>query len=670
MTGVASPVPILQFFNNLGQPNVGGTILTQVGGVNMTTYQDVGQTIPLPNPIPLNSRGEVSNASGLSCQLFLIPNVAYTFTFFDALGNQLNQAPYVNGIQLTQAILGGLLYPQTTAELAASITPTNFFYPTLNILRYGGDNTGTTDNAAAFQALFKVMLQLGGAAVTLPPGKYNLASSVVTTITPTGGPNNESFGFTLYAYGVAVNYTGATGYAFDFLSPNTLATFYNPLVAFFGMNVNGNATAAGAFRINDISGARFVDCKGQGFPLGPAFTLRTTSSWCENDHFLDCMAVNCLTGIAFINTLTPPSGVSFARTTVTNFFGAGITNYWFDIGAGCAVYDSRFTHICGNFGSIAYFGIGAPGAGASMQATVIDGVDAEWDGNPGGFAQSIIRLRDYPQASGAPRPILYNVGSFALFTGGTPLPIWSTGAVTTTATTIAVPELSEQQALTVQNALMSTAGQSSLFEPAFNVAAVRNAATLVSGVVPVTMTGYASPPTGNLTGERSGNLAVLRVSSALTGTSNSTALTMTITNPEFMPSLQQNVPVLVEDNTINFVPAMASIGAPSTYASVGWTTTLLAGATSATLSAPWTNPTGVYLTVFSDSETRPVTFTNGVPAAIWTVPLSGTPNTGVTVQCSVVTFFIATAFNTYSASGFTATGTKGLNIATTLTYSL
>ena len=91
----ASPPVILQFFNNSGQPLVGGSVLTQVGSVNTATYQDPSGSIPLPNPIPLNSRGEVSNATGISCQLFLQNGIAYTFTLFDAAGNQINQAQSV-----------------------------------------------------------------------------------------------------------------------------------------------------------------------------------------------------------------------------------------------------------------------------------------------------------------------------------------------------------------------------------------------------------------------------------------------------------------------------------------------------------------------------------------------------------------------------------------------
>lgn len=94
-TVILAPPPILQFFNNQGQPNVGGSILTQVGGVNFAAYQDAFGTIPFPNPIPLNSRGEISNAAGISSQLFLVAGYAYSFTHLDALGNQISQASYV-----------------------------------------------------------------------------------------------------------------------------------------------------------------------------------------------------------------------------------------------------------------------------------------------------------------------------------------------------------------------------------------------------------------------------------------------------------------------------------------------------------------------------------------------------------------------------------------------
>lgn len=90
--------PILSFLNNAGQLNAGGSLLTQVGGVNYPTYQDPAGATPLPNPIPLNSRGEISNSSGVSSQLFLVSGVSYTFTLFDANGNQLWQASQVTSL--------------------------------------------------------------------------------------------------------------------------------------------------------------------------------------------------------------------------------------------------------------------------------------------------------------------------------------------------------------------------------------------------------------------------------------------------------------------------------------------------------------------------------------------------------------------------------------------
>ncbi|MFM0013707.1 glycosyl hydrolase family 28-related protein [Paraburkholderia sediminicola] len=92
-----SPTPILQFLNNAGLMNVGGSLLTQVGGVNYPTWQDAAGSIPLPNPIPLNSRGEISNTSGVSVPLYLAAGVNYAATLYDAGGNQIWINPSLTG---------------------------------------------------------------------------------------------------------------------------------------------------------------------------------------------------------------------------------------------------------------------------------------------------------------------------------------------------------------------------------------------------------------------------------------------------------------------------------------------------------------------------------------------------------------------------------------------
>src|SRR5271154_2086780 len=101
-TGVISPTAIQQFFDNTGSPAAGGSVLTQIGGVNAATYSDGGLSVPLPNPIPLNSRGEISTSAGASQQLFLPPQTVYTFTLYDAAGNQLWVANNVQGFGLSQ----------------------------------------------------------------------------------------------------------------------------------------------------------------------------------------------------------------------------------------------------------------------------------------------------------------------------------------------------------------------------------------------------------------------------------------------------------------------------------------------------------------------------------------------------------------------------------------
>jgi hypothetical protein len=154
--GIA-PTPILQFFNNAGQPNVGGSVLTQVGGVNYATYQDAAGTIPLPNPIPLNSRGEISNSSGQSCQLFLVAGVTYVFTQYDPLGNQINQVPYMAGSASQGALSSssGANYVGTQLNATGSALRTQASKNSDSICASdfaGVDPTGATDSTAGIQA--------------------------------------------------------------------------------------------------------------------------------------------------------------------------------------------------------------------------------------------------------------------------------------------------------------------------------------------------------------------------------------------------------------------------------------------------------------------------------------------------------------------------------------
>lgn len=149
---VISPVAIQFFWNNQGQPNVGGSILTQVGGINTATYQDSAGAIPLPNPIPLNTRGEISNAAGISCQLFLTAGVTYTFTMYDAYGNQLNQAQYVGGGNSANPPLAvaTIAVLRTVVKSAGLVVQTSGYYAAgdggAGVYWYNSADTTSSDN--------------------------------------------------------------------------------------------------------------------------------------------------------------------------------------------------------------------------------------------------------------------------------------------------------------------------------------------------------------------------------------------------------------------------------------------------------------------------------------------------------------------------------------------
>lgn len=81
-TMVLAPSPVLQFFDNAGHPLTGGLLFTYAAGTTtkQSTFTDDTGNTALPNPIVLNSRGEVApSAVSASCGLWLDPSLEYKF---------------------------------------------------------------------------------------------------------------------------------------------------------------------------------------------------------------------------------------------------------------------------------------------------------------------------------------------------------------------------------------------------------------------------------------------------------------------------------------------------------------------------------------------------------------------------------------------------------------
>lgn len=121
------------------------------GGVTpRDTYSDAAGVTPNTNPVTLDSTGSavVRLATGVAYHAVLKDSLDVT-TLWDA--DNYDNAYLASGT-VTGAYLGALLYPQTAAELAASVTPTNYLWPPGDVRRYGfNGDAGVTDNTTAIQ---------------------------------------------------------------------------------------------------------------------------------------------------------------------------------------------------------------------------------------------------------------------------------------------------------------------------------------------------------------------------------------------------------------------------------------------------------------------------------------------------------------------------------------
>src|SRR6266403_1122887 len=179
MAAVAlAPPPVLQFFSNLGLVNAGGSLLTQIGGINAATYQDAAGTIPLPNPIPLNSRGEISNAAGISSQLFLVQGSTYSFILYDAAGNQIGT--FSNVIALAASALTVGYTPPVTGPAATTVSiELGRQYPV--VMDWAGvDPAGVTDSTTGIQAALNDAIFVNGGVLRFP-GKFKVSSTLTCT---------------------------------------------------------------------------------------------------------------------------------------------------------------------------------------------------------------------------------------------------------------------------------------------------------------------------------------------------------------------------------------------------------------------------------------------------------------------------------------------------------
>ena len=179
------------------------------GNVTFTSGRTVDDIITLYRDIPISRLTQIAQNSGFSSAVFnnefnniylllqqlssdiaqclQIPNTnnpapittldptsyAGKYLSFDSNGNP-TPAQLTSSGSLTQAIIAGLLYPRTAAEIAAGVMPTDFSVPShlegvgVILTRYGGDPSGATPSDAAMTAAIAVAGQLD-AVIYIPP---------------------------------------------------------------------------------------------------------------------------------------------------------------------------------------------------------------------------------------------------------------------------------------------------------------------------------------------------------------------------------------------------------------------------------------------------------------------------------------------------------------------
>lgn len=129
--------------------------------------ESIGFCLQLPNT---NSPAPTTSLTPLS--------YANKYLAFDANGNP-TPALLTSSGSITAAMIGGLLTPQTPAEVAALVVPTSIIFPEGWAVRYGADSTGVADSAAAINTAIKVAKNmLNGGFVFLSHGVYKVVSQL------------------------------------------------------------------------------------------------------------------------------------------------------------------------------------------------------------------------------------------------------------------------------------------------------------------------------------------------------------------------------------------------------------------------------------------------------------------------------------------------------------
>jgi hypothetical protein len=167
MAVIATP-PKLQFFDNNGNPLVGGKLYSYAAGTTtpLATYSDYGGTLNM-NPVELDSRGEASVWLG---------SASYKFKLTTSTNVDVWTVDNVGGFAtLTQLAASGgsaLVGFLQAGAGAVARTAQSKMRESLSVKDFGAVGNGLTDDTISVQAAIDAANAAGGGAVYFPPGTY------------------------------------------------------------------------------------------------------------------------------------------------------------------------------------------------------------------------------------------------------------------------------------------------------------------------------------------------------------------------------------------------------------------------------------------------------------------------------------------------------------------
>lgn len=172
MAGTIVNNPVVQFFDNNGNPLAGGKITTYLSNTTTpeSTWQDEGLSVLNTNPIILNSRGEAT--------IWLTPDIQYTFVLTDANDNSIQTVndiyggfQFINGIDATHVSYT----PAGTGAVATKVETK--LRESVSVKDFGAVGDGSIDDTNALQAAINAAVSRSKS-LYLPTGTYKTTSGL------------------------------------------------------------------------------------------------------------------------------------------------------------------------------------------------------------------------------------------------------------------------------------------------------------------------------------------------------------------------------------------------------------------------------------------------------------------------------------------------------------